>query len=1188
MVSTRQRRPQRAWFIVVVLCVSAFSVTSAASTAAAQEFRATVTGKITDPSGLMLPGVTVTAFNPQTNETSTAVSSTNGVFSLPFLKPGLYTISAEIEGFRKTTHEKVQLEVGSTVTLTIQLQLGSVTETITVVSEAVDTSKGDRGMVVDNARVTELPLNARNPFMLSYLAPGITYNGPAIYQRPFDNGAIADWSINGGQNRNNEFLLDGAPNNAVQGGNNIAYVPPVDAVQEFKIITNSYDAQYGRSAGGVVNVSLKSGTNTLHGTAYEFARRKAWDANEFFLNANGREKPDHKLDQYGFQIDGPVKIPGLYDGTNKTFFMFNYEGYKELTPNPATLTFPSEAQLNGDFSDLRDAQGRQITIYDPATGRLVNGQWVRDPFPGNKIPQERLNPIARTLLSHFPRPNTTPPAGTDPWRSNYVFAPNLAKDDFYNIATKVDQNLSDKTRMFFRYAQNKRTEIRYSNGILSGPAQDGQLPLERINYTGVTDWVRTATNTLVLNFRGSVNQYIEAARSEPGLGFDPTELGFPSALAGELPNLVFPRINLTDYTSLGRQGLSRETTTVLSLQPNVSWIKGKHNIRSGLDARLTWYTRENNGNLFFFETDRRFTQRDFSQGDSLSGNAVASFLLGAPHGGRVDSNFFPEFRWNYYAPWLQDDWKLTDRLTLNLGLRWDLNSPIFEEQNRLNYGFNTEDVNPVTSRINQALFPGYVVRGGVEFVDVDGNPKYPYKYDKNNIQPRIGFAYLLNDSTILRGGYGTMYLNVTGATTQNGFGIFTPLVTSLDGNRTPTYALSNPYPNGISDPPGSSQGLETYLGRDPSFSNIDYDNPYVHQFSFSVQRLLPWRTTVEMSYVGSRTRKEQSSTNQFNDMRLADRDRCDVTKGGSANYCNEQVPNPFYQVAGFEGTSRFTSPTIARSELLRPFPQYTGFTMWERNDGKIWYNSAQLMVNKRMSDGITLAGTYTWAKMIEESGFMDYVAGTMARRPYTTDRRHRVTISGVYHLPFGNGRKFLGKSNRVVDSVVSGWEMAGMWLFNSGRPWELPENVFYVKDAHIENIQFNNTSAIRGVTPCVAQQRNDGTIVMQSFSTAAGCTEPNFIIRPSFTGSTTPQFDDRIRRPPFYQFDMNFAKTTRLAGNTRLQFRFEVFNVLNQAMYDERQYERNTGNAAFGTIDKKTVRQSNFPRYMQLGVKVLF
>jgi hypothetical protein len=1172
------------------------------ATAGAQEFRATVNGRVTDPAGLAMPGVTVTATNTQTNEIATAVTTSEGVYTLPFLKPGLYKVAAELQGFNRYEQDKVQLDLGQSRTINIQLAVGAVTEVVTVVSEAVESSKADRGMVIDNTRVTELPLNARNPFMLSYLSPGITYNGPAIYQRPFDNGAIADWSINGGQNRNNEFLLDGTPNNSIQGGNNVAYVPPVDSVQEFKIVTNSYDAQYGRTAGGVINVSLKSGTNRFHGTAYEFARRKAFDSNEYLFKVNNREKPDHKLDQYGFQIDGPVRIPKLFDGRDKTFFMFNYEGYKEATPNPATYTVPDEAQLRGDFSNLRDAQGRQITIYDPSTGRLENGQWVRDAFPGNVIPQSRIDPMAQRLTQYFLRPNTVPVAGSDPWRNNFLFAPNLAYDTFRNIATKVDQNISDKSKMFVRYAYNKRTEERYTNGITSGPAQDGQLPLERTNYTGAADYVRTFGSSLFFNVRGGLNQYLELARSDPGLGFDPSELGFPSSLVSQLPNKVFPRINVTDYQPLGRTSRNSETTTGFSLQPNFSWTKGAHNIRGGLDMRMTWYTREINNNLFVMSFDRRFTQRTFNSGDALSGNSIASFLLGAANSGAIDNNFYPTFRWNYYAPWFQDDWKLTDRLTLNLGFRWDLNSPVYEEQDRLNAGFDATSPNPVTSRINQALFPGYQVRGGLEFVSVDGNNRYPYDYDKNNIQPRVGFAYMLNERTILRGGYGLYYINLVGISASNGFGIQTPLITSLDGDRTSTAPLSNPFSQGVANAPGSTLGLQTFLGRDVGFSNRSFNNPYVHQFSLGFQRALPWRTSMELTYVGSRTRQEQNQWGGYNEPSADFRNQCDPTKGGSIAFCEALLPNPFYQVAGFEGTTRFTSPTLSRWELNRPYPQFGRITMFDRNDGRMWYNSAQLTVNKRVSDGISLTGTYTLSKMIEENGGGNQIGGnnttnpliaeadrTVQRSPYESDRKHRVTISGVYHLPFGKDRRFLRNANAIVDGIAGGWEIAGMWLFNSGRPWGLPQNVYYVKDATLPSIT-TDPNFIRGAQNCVAQMNNAGVVTMLGFSTAAGCTEPNFIIRPNttYTSPGTQFRDDQIRRPSFYQFDINFAKTFRLSNDVRVQIRWELYNVLDQIIYDERNYESNPTNANFGAIDRRAIRQSNFPRYGQLGLKLLF
>jgi hypothetical protein len=352
--------------------------------------------------------------------------------------------------------------------------------------------------------------------------------------------------------------------------------------------------------------------------------------------------------------------------------------------------------------------------------------------------------------------------------------------------------------------------------------------------------------------------------------------------------------------------------------------------------------------------------------------------------------------------------------------------------------------------------------------------------------------------------------------------------------------------------------------------------------------------------VGSRTRDEQNRWAGFNTPPVSLRDRCDPTKGGSVAFCNELLPNPFFQVAGFEGTNRFTSPTLSRYELSRPFPQFTQITELDRNDGRIWYNSAQLMVNKRMSSGITVSGTYTWSKMIEENGGGNQVGGAGAqavfteadvvlqRAPYGTDRRHRITLSGVYQLPFGKDRRFMNNAHPVVDAIAGGWEAAGMWLFNSGRPWELPANVFYVKDATIRNVDYGDPAVIRGVQNCVAQQNDNGVVTMLGFSTAAGCTEPNFIIRPNYTPRTTAYRDDQIRRPPFYQFDMNFAKTTRITDALRLQIRFELYNLFNQSIYDERNYNNNPTDPLFGTIDRSVIRQSNFPRYGQLGIKLLF
>ncbi|MFN0086480.1 MAG: carboxypeptidase regulatory-like domain-containing protein [Blastocatellia bacterium] len=1195
-----------------------------------QEFRATVSGRVTDPNGASVANAAVTARNLATNEAATVTTNSEGVYTIPFLKPGVYTLTVEASGFKKYVRDRQDLQVGQTATINLSLEVGATSETVTITAEAplLEETKADRGNVIENRRIVELPLNARNPFMLATLTPGITYNGPAIYQRPFDNGAIADWSINGGLNRSNEFLLDGAPNNSVQGGNNIAYVPPVDAVGEFKIITNSYDAQYGRTAGGVVNVQIKSGGNQFTGSLYEFYRRNWLDSNYLFSNfrnlpagrfrrADGTlEKAEHFLDQYGGVISGPVWIPKVYNGKDKTFFLFNYEGYREGTPNPQVITVPTDAFRTGDFSQYKTASGQLIRIFDPATGRNVNGVWTRDPFPNNIIPANRISPIAQKLLAFYPKPNTVTPGG-DPWRNNYADIPNIANDKFKNWIFKVDQSFGEKDKVFFRYGYNNRAEIRWTNGITEGPAQDGQLPLNRVNYTGVADWLHTFNGTTVFNLRVSSNRYIEEARFQDGLDYDAAQLGFPSSLVSQLPIKMFPRFEISDNIQLGRGSFSREVTNVYSVQPNISIVKGPHTLRAGLDLRLQQYARQAAGNAGLRLTfDRTFTQETFNRAEVLSGSGLASLLLGAPIGGNIDNNVFPIYMAKYYAPWFQDDWKISRKLTLNFGLRWDANLPGVERYDRLNYDFDTATVNPANGRINRSrLINGTQILGGLGFA---GEGRAAVNKDLNNIQPRVGFAYSLTPKTVIRGGFGRYYVNPVGAPgyPTNGFSIQTPFIASADSNRTPiANSLANPFPTGVLRPAGSSLGAETFLGLGFSYSNPAFVVPKVDNYSLSIQRQLPWNIAAEVSYVGSRTYDAQSQFNGINEPSLAFRDRCDVYKGGNRAFCDELLPNPFQGVAGFSG-ARLTNAALSRFELSRPFPQFGGITALELNEGRLWYNSFQALVNKRLSRGLSVSGTYTFSKTIEEaiqqpgqqdstSSYIDDIARIKNRSLAFSDRPHRFTISGVWELPFGKGRKFLGGVNRWADLLVGGWQASGLYIFNSGRPWQLPGNVDIVDPDYwkVDRKRFvNGTEWMQGVRPCVAQYGRDttradgykrdaqGRLVPEllAYSVAAGCTAPSFIIREPFTTRTTAIRSDRVRRPSFEQFDMNFSKTFRLTEKFRFQFRAEAYNLLNTPQYDERTYNTTPTDTEFGSINKNNVRQSNFPRFWQLGFKLLF
>src|SRR5574340_1061570 len=498
----------------------------------AQEFRATLNGIVQDTSGSVVPGAKIEITNIETGVTQQTTSLAQGEFTVPFLRPGTYTVTAELAGFKKVVRENVVLRQSQALSVTLTLEPGAITEqlTVTAAPPLLETEKADRGTIIDNARVTEFPISGRNPVMLARLVPGVTFRGGS--QRAFDNSSINLWSINGSPDSSAEYLLDGAPNNSQAGANNVGLVPSVDAVEEFRIHTNIYDAQYGKTGGGIVSVTLKSGTNQFHGAAYDFIRRGAWSANSFANNRNKAAKGDFKLDQWGGQLGGPIRLPKLYDGRNRSFFMASYEKYTDDDPRPFTGSVPASEFLDGNFSRLDDPQGRKIVVYDPGTGRMVGNTWTRDPFPNNVIPKERINPIAKNILNWMPKPTRErgPNAG---YAVNNLFQPggtNNWTNDFYNLALKFAHNLSDAHRLFVRYATNNRVESKNTNGIMHGPGQ-GESMTGRINHAITADWVGTLRPTLIANLRVSFNRFRQDTADFDNFGFDIKKHGFPESLA---------------------------------------------------------------------------------------------------------------------------------------------------------------------------------------------------------------------------------------------------------------------------------------------------------------------------------------------------------------------------------------------------------------------------------------------------------------------------------------------------------------------------------------------------------------------------------------------------------------------------------------------------------------------------------
>ncbi|MBV9034465.1 MAG: TonB-dependent receptor [Acidobacteriaceae bacterium] len=1179
-----------------------------------QEFRATVSGHVLDSSGRAIPKAQVEVVSLANNAISTAVTDDSGSYTVPLLQPGDYRLTIKAAGFKQYVNDRLTLTVGQIAGVDATLELGAVTETVEVTSQAelLETQTASGGGVVDTLQVTELPLNARNPFMLGNMMSGVTFTGASIWQRPFDNGAIAQWIVNGGWQSNNEFLLDGAPNNAQMGSNNIAYVPIVDAVQEFSIQQNTYDAQYGHTSGGVMNTVLKSGGSQFHGTGWDFLRRTWLDANTFQNNAVGSPKTNHFLNQYGGQVSGPVYIPKLLkkDSKVKLFYLGSFENYHEGTPNPLTLSYPEPDMRTGDFSKLTDANGNLIKIYDPMTAVYdASGNTItpRQQFPGNIIPANRLNPVALAVTKYMPLPNTTSVGAG--YSFNDLRIPNyFDTDQFYNLILKFDWNFGDKDRVFVRHASNDRTETRSDNGLVNQPGESGQLPFQRINDAYVVDWVRTINPTLVSNLRVSYNRFIEKGLAAASLGFNLSNLDLPQSLISQLPEPVgFGYWQFNGYTNMGRNPqVGKNITDDYALNANITKVWGNHSVHTGVDLRWNQYAIDDTGNILGFAVDNSFTANDWQQPNGVSGNSYASFLLGyqnANNGTTPSSNYpaYPFFKQWYIAPFIQDDFKVSPKLTLNLGLRWDFNLPPYEIHNRLNTGFNTNAPSPISALIsptNLALYPQLAnLKGSMTFAGVNGATSEASGIRWFNLQPRVGFAYRITDKLVMRGGYGRYFMNPNNDYLQyNGFSNNTPIVTSLDGGRTPIQnAVSNPYPNGINPPPGASLGALSYAGRGFNWFDPNFKIPSSNQFSFGFQYQVTKASFLELKYVGNYIMNLQTSSTvagsgTWNDPGLAVRQSCNALEGGNASYCNAQVPNPFYGLAPFAGTSLGVSPTVNRYQMLRPYPQFTGMTQLGRNDGFVHYNSFQTTYNYRFRGGLTLNANYTFSKQLERWGFNDWQKQIPQTGLYYQDRPHVIKITPVYELPFGQGQRWGNSTNGFVRRLIGGWEVTSFFAYNSGIPANLPQNAIMLKNPAVTP-NFHDYK-VRGWSPCVLQEFNDGTIAPLQNSINAGCgTDPStysWLTLPSYAPAVNSFRSGQIRMSSAITMDASLNKTTHITERLSLQLRFEAFNVLNHFtdIYDT--YNTNPFDANFGTYIPSNAWIGNtvYPRQLQLGAKI--
>jgi len=712
--------------------------------ALSQEVRASLSGLVTDKSGAPVAGAEIIVLNTATNATLSAASTSAGNYVLPFLPPGKYTLTAQVKGFKKFIRQDIVLQAQDRARVDVELEVGELTQSVTVSGEVslLETESASRSQVIANELIQNVPTQGRNPFQIAWSAAGVIKTGEWRYLRSFDIGGTTGISINGGRNRENEVLLDGISN--VRGDRTVIHIPTMETVQEFKVLTNTYDSQYGRTGGGIVSIVTKGGANQFHGNAFEYFQAEELNANQSELNRIGAKKPPMNINTYGIQASGPVMIPKLFDGRNKLFWLVSYEAMRQRSADPGSLSVPLPEWRTGDFTTLLNAQGAQVGVFDPLTTDAAGN---RQQFPGNRIPAARIHPVASNVLRYYINP-TSP--GEGPARINNYIYPSRWVANMDQWSGRMDYVINSRNNLYFRYGQNPFQEFR---GLVwperSVAESSGNTPLNRNGRNWIADWTTTLNPTTTFNLRAGLARWEEAGGNGYGTGFDPRQLGFADSLVGQFSVLQFPGFNLGSYAQIGNgRPITPGTNDAYTLQPNLSLVKGKHFLKVGGEVRDFRDNRANPGNASgFYNFIKNWTQARANTPDAVSGNELASFLLGLPTAASVDRGIDTAFRNRYYAVFVQDDWKVTSRLTLNLGLRYDYESPLVERYDRMLRGFDFGVSAPITA-------PGLTLKGGPLFANNGGSPRTSFNRDRNNIQPREGVAYKLAPKGVLRGGYG--------------------------------------------------------------------------------------------------------------------------------------------------------------------------------------------------------------------------------------------------------------------------------------------------------------------------------------------------------------------------------------------------------------------------------------------------
>jgi hypothetical protein len=1163
----------------------------ALTSAYGQTFTSSISGVVTDPSGASIQKAQVELRNMGTNDVRNATSRDNGAYQFTNLPPGTYEITVTAPGFQTYQKTDLILQANVAATVNVPLQLGSTQQRVQVSANAVllDTESANNEVTLNSRLIEALPNNTRNPLNFVFAVAGTT-QAPGGQTQTYGtlDQMSSNFGINGGRTGDEEILIDGAPSQAVDWGG-LMVAPLQDSVQEEQIVHNTYDAQYERAGSGVVMLVTKGGTNAFHGEAYDYVQNAVLDANSWYNNEYGFPRPDFKQNQFGGNIGGPIlKRWNL-------FFFGGYEGLRQPNTQTTLLTVPTQAERSGDFSAALNSNGTPDLIYNPFTTAPLDNtgsDFTRAHFPGNVIPSSLLNPVGQKIVNLFPQPNRPGQGPND--LNNYSASGNGEWVDD-KMDTRLDWEQNSVHRMFVRFSDRIRQDqvfpCFFCNGADTGVNQYNN------GFQVVLNDTVTPSPTWVINSYASYSRWQEQHIAQ-GYGVaSASTIGLPNSLfqAPILPVIY----NDGPYTTLGNNSYEKYPRDSDTAQVNVTKVLGNHTLIFGFnfDDQVINNVSEAAGTFNFSSAQTSCDPSTtgpctaLNYASTASGNAIASMLLGTASGGGQAINISPAMSLHSYGTYIQDTWHVTRRLTIDAGVRYENQRPATERFNRLMY-FNTGVANPVGNAvsplygesINQVF--GKTLLGGFEYAGVNGNGRYAWPPNNLDFAPRLGIAYQATDRLVVRAGAGIFYLPPSAMISFDnpgefyGFSSTTNYNATSNNGYTPLNLVSNPFPDGITQPQGSSQGLLTLVGNGLGqiWPMAPHPTPYTEQWSFDIQYQTSAHSAFEIGYTGNRGRKLLYGNPNLDADQLPDQ----YLSLGPA--LNAQVPNPFYGVAD-PSTYLGSVPTIAYNEMLRPFPEFT-YLQWTRSlpGARSAFDALQAKYNYRFSSGLSLLVTYQWSKALDNGpeDYFGWATGNQWRDAYNTMLDYNISThdvpqsfvtSLVYDLPYGKGKRWGSSAPPVVKEVLGNWEVSTIITLQSGLP-------------------------LYGLEESPSNQLNDYGFPgpqlpdMLSYNVSPANRTPNNWVNPSvfvappspYMLGNAPQRLTELRERAERNVDLSIAKN--LAGERyQVWLRGEFLNLFNYAQYNN--FCLDLSESTCGPFGQAYGTQ-NQPRTIQLSLKFMF